>query len=58
MTLPVFIIVVLVIAVVLSLIYLDDDMKYLAIALCIVAMATIILLWLVRLLELPSIRFS
>jgi hypothetical protein len=58
MTLPVFIIVCLVIAVVLSLIYLDNDMKYLVIAICIVVMTTIILLWLVRLLELPSIRFS
>jgi hypothetical protein len=57
MTLPVFIIVILAIAVVLSLIYLDNDMKYLVIALCIVAMTTIILLWLVRLLDLPSLRF-
>jgi hypothetical protein len=58
MTLPVFIIVILVIVVVLSLIYLDNDMKYLVIALCIVVMATIILLWIVRLLDLPSLRFS
>jgi hypothetical protein len=58
MTLPVFIIVILVVVVVLSLIYLDNDLKYLVIALCIVAMTTIILLWLVRLLELPSLRFS
>jgi hypothetical protein len=57
MTLPVFIIVCLVVAVVLSLIYLDDDMKYFVISLCIVAMTTIILLWLVRLLDLPSLRF-
>jgi hypothetical protein len=57
MTLPVFIIVLLVVAVVLSLIYLDNDMKYLAIAVCIVVMTTIILLWLVRLLDLPSLRF-
>jgi hypothetical protein len=33
-------------------------MKYLVIALCIVVMATIILLWIVRLLDLPSLRFS
>jgi hypothetical protein len=58
MTLPVFIIVILVMAVVLSLIYLDDDMKYLVISLCIVVMATIILLWIVRLLDIPSIRFN
>jgi hypothetical protein len=58
MTLPVFIIVILVVVVVLSLIYLDNDMKYLVIALCIVVMATIILLWIVRLLDIPSLRFS
>ena len=57
MTLPVFIIVCLVIAVVLSLVYFDNDMKYLVIALCIVAMTTLILLWIVRLLDLPSLRF-